>query len=321
VADRELRSVARVLWCFMRRWFTIFLSAGKAWNVDNAFKHSAAVSFYTLFSLAPITLIAVGIAGVFFGENVAKKQFATQMTHLIGATSAEVVQQAMEANMFADKSWISTVMGVVLLIVGATTVFAQMQASLNELWGVTATPNRSGWMVIIIQRLISFAMVLTVGFLLLTSLVLSTALSAVVKLAEGWMSVAPWVVHAADLGVGLAIITLLFALLFKVLPDVKLRWHDVWLGAFVTAMLFTIGRFAIALYLGHTTVAESYGAAGSLVALLIWIYYSSAIVFYGAEFIRAYRAERGLHVVPKKTAVRLHRETIETSKEKKVPTV
>jgi len=301
----------------MRRWLSIMLEAGKAWIADNAFKHSAAVSFYTLFSLAPITLIAVGIAGVFFGESVARRQFADQMTQLVGETSAEVVQQAMEANMFADKSWISTVMGIGLLVIGATTVFAQLQGSLNEIWGVTAKPSRSGWVVMIVQRLISFAMVLTVGFLLLTSLILSTALTAAIKLAEGWISIAPWVLRGADLAVGLAVITLLFALLFKVLPDVQVRWRDIWLGAFVTAILFTIGRFLIALYLGHTTIAASYGAAGSLVALLIWIYYSCAILFFGAEFIRAYRQNHGLSVQPKTTAVRVHREIIESPAPKK----
>ena len=294
----------------MRRWWRILADAGKAWNDDNAFKHSAAVSFYTLFSLAPITLIAVGIAGLFFGEEVARRQFALQMTELVGKTGAEVVQKAMEANALGDRGWLSTVIGVVLLVIGATTVFAQMQSSLNDVWGVTATPSRSGWVVMIVQRLISFAMVVTVGFLLLTSLVLSTALSAAVKLAEGWMEISPWVLRTADLMIGLLIITVLFALLFKVLPDVKVRWREVWRGAFLTAVLFTIGRFIIALYLGYTTIASSYGAAGSLVALLIWIYYSCAIVFYGAEFIRAYRLNHGLAVQPKTTAVLVRREIV-----------
>jgi len=294
----------------MRRWFKILVDAGKAWNVDNAFKHSAAVSFYTLFSLAPITLIAVGIAALFFGEEIARRQFATQMTELVGKTSAEVVQKAMEANSFGDRGWLSTVIGIVLLVIGATTVFAQMQSSLNDVWGVTATPRRSGWMVMIVQRLISFAMVITVGFLLLTSLVLSTALSAAVKMAESWVTIAPWVLRVADLGIGLIIISVLFALLFKVLPDVKVHWREVWRGAFLTAILFTIGRFFIALYLGYTTIASSYGAAGSLVALLIWIYYSCAIVFYGAEFIRSYRLNHGQVVEPKATAVLVRREIV-----------
>jgi membrane protein len=167
----------------------------------------------------------------------------------------------------------------------------------------------------IMQRLISFAMVLTVGFLLVASLVLTTALTAAVDLAKGWFSIAPWLLRAADLAVGLAVITVLFALLFKVMPDVKIRWKEAWLGALVTAVLFTIGRFGIALYLGHTTIAKNYGAAGSLVALLIWIYYSCAILFYGAEYVRAHRLAAGGKVEPKETAVLVHKEFVkETGK-------
>ncbi|MEO6569276.1 MAG: YihY/virulence factor BrkB family protein [Opitutaceae bacterium] len=294
----------------------ILFDAGKAWNGDNAFKHSAAVSFYTLFSLAPITIIAVGVVGIFYGEELAQKQFSAQVTQLVGKASAEVIQKTMEANALEDKGWMSTIIGIVLLIIGATTVFGQMQGSLNDIWGVMAKPSRSGWVVMLVQRLISFAMVLTVGFLLLTSLVLSTALAAMVTVAKGWFPVAPWIVHGLDLTVGLVVITALFALLFKVLPDVRVRWKEVWLGAFVTAVLFTIGRFLIAKYLAHSTIASSYGAAGSLVALLIWIYYSCAIVFYGAEFVRAYRLNHHEPVQPKETAVLVKKEIVETTKSK-----
>lgn len=295
----------------MPRWLKVLFSAGKNWSADNAFKHSAAVSFYTLFSLAPITIIAVGIAGVVFGKDVAQKQFSTQMSQLIGQSSSEVIQQAMAANELEEKGWMSTALGIGLLIVGATTVFGQLQDSLNAIWGVIAKPSRRGWMVIVVQRLISFAMVLTVGFLLLTSLVLSTAITAAIHLAEGWLAVPPWILRSADLVVGLMVITVLFALLFKVLPDVEVRWKEVWRGAFITAVLFSIGRFLIALYLGHSTIASTYGAAGSLVALLIWIYYSCAILFYGAEFVRAYRAVHNLPVAPKPTAVLVRREIVE----------
>jgi membrane protein len=301
----------------MPRGLKILVAAAKNWQADNAFKHSAAVSFYTLFSLAPITIIAVGIAGIVFGKEVATKQFSSQMSQLIGESSADVIQQAMVAGQLEDKGWMSTAIGVGLLILGATTVFGQLQDSLNSIWGVTSKPSRSGWIVMIVQRLISFAMVLTVGFLLLTSLVLTTALTAMVELAKGWFPVAPWLLRGADLVVGLVIITLLFALLFKVLPDVIVRWKEVWLGAFFTAVLFSVGRLLISLYLGHSTIASTYGAAGSLVALLIWIYYSCAILFYGAEFVRSYRIEHGMPVKPKETAVRVRREIIEEPPPKK----
>lgn len=294
----------------MPRWLKVLIAAGKAWNAGNAFKHAAAVSFYTLFSLAPITIIAVGVAGIVFGKEAATLQFSAQMTQLVGKPGAEVVQKAMEASAREDEGWAATAVGIGLLLIGATTVFGQLQDSLNAIWSVTAQPSRSGWAVMIAQRLISFGMVLVVGFLLLSSLVLTTALTAAVTLSQGWMPVAPWVLQAADMVAGLALVSVLFALLFKVLPDVKVRWREVWLGAFVTAILFTIGRFLIALYLGHSAIASTYGAAGSLVALLIWIYYSSAILFYGAEYIRAHRLSRGLPVEPKATAVLVRYEIV-----------
>jgi membrane protein len=295
----------------MLRWLKVPIAAARGWNEDNAFKHSAAVSFYTLFSLAPITIIAVGVAGIVFGKEMATKQFSAQLGQLVGKSGAAVAEQAVAASALENKGWAATAIGIGILLVGATTVFGQLQDSLNAIWSVTAKPSRSGWLVMIGQRLISFAMVLVVGFLLLISLVLTTALTAVVTMAEGWAPVAPQLLRWADLAAGVALITVLFALLFKVLPDVRVRWRDVWRGAFVTAVLFCIGRFLIALYLGHSTIVSTYGAAGSLVALLMWIYYSCAILFYGAEYIRAHRAARGLPVEPKETAVLVHREIVE----------
>lgn len=210
----------------MRHWLRTLLEAAKGWNADNAFKHSAAVSFYTLFSLAPVTVIAIGVAGLFFGREVAAKQFSAQMTQLLGDSSAQVIQRVMEAKPTGGSSPSSTALGIGLLIIGATTVFAQLQASLNEILGVVAKPSRHGWMILIGRRLISFAMVLTVGFLLLSSLILTTALTAVLEVAAAWLTIAPWVAHTADLFSGLVIITILFALLFKVLPDAHMGWRD-----------------------------------------------------------------------------------------------
>jgi membrane protein len=297
----------------MPRWLRILIDAGKSWNADNAFKHAAAVSFYTLFSLAPITLIAVGIAGFFFGQEIATHQFSSQITQLVGKESAELIQKTMTASALQHRSLLSTVIGAALLIIGATTVFGQLQSSLNDIWSVPAKPSRSGWIVMIVQRLISFAMVLTIGFLLVTSLILTTALTMAIEVAKTWLTIAPALLRAADLGIGVIIITALFTLLFKVLPDVRIDWREAMLGAFVTAVLFTIGRFLIALYLGHSTIASSYGAAGSLVALLIWIYYSCAIFFYGAEFVRAHRLAYGGKVEPKVTAVLVRREYVNES--------
>lgn len=290
----------------MKRWAKIFLTAAKNWNADNAFQYAAAVSFSTLFSLAPITIIAVTVAGFFFGKETASQELEKQISALVGPASVELVRTAVKATEETQTSTWSTIAGVALMIFGATTVFGQLQSSLNQIWHVRTKPSKSGWFILVMQRLLSLAMVLTLGFLLLVSLIISTAVATVVEHWGGggdsaWMK-------AADLGAGLLIVTVLFALLFKVLPDVRLRWRDVWLGAGLTSILFTIGRYLIALYLGHSTVATVYGTAGSLVALLIWVYYSCAILFFGAEFIRAYRIAHRLKTEPKETAVLVHEE-------------
>jgi membrane protein len=298
----------------MLRWVKILVRAGKSWFDDDVFKHSAAVSFYTLFSLAPITLIAVWVAGFFFGEEAAAGQLSGQITQLVGNEGAKVIQDAVAASRPENTGWFSMAIGFVVLLVGATTVFGQLQESLNEIWGVMTKPNRNGFVVLLVRRLISFAMVLTVGFLLLVSLVLTTAISSLVKFADRYMAVPPLVLQGIDLVVALVVITLLFAMVLRLLPDVHLRWRDVWQGAFITALMFSVGRLGISFYLSHSTVASTYGAAGSLVALLIWVYYSCAILFYGAEVTRAVREISGLHVQPKSKAVRVRRQIVEQEK-------
>jgi membrane protein len=293
----------------MKRWLTLFGQAAKAWNADNVFKHSAAVSFYTLFSLAPVTIIAVTVAGVFLGRDVASRQLELQVTQLVGPASAEAIMSAAKASQAQPESPWATALGVGLVVFGATTVFAQLQDSMNSIWGVRAKPSKSGWVVLLLHRLVSFAMVLTLAFLLLVSLVLTTLLTS----AASWLiGENPALLKVADLAGSFIVIGILFTLLFKVMPDVRLRWKDATLGAFVTAVLFTLGRYLIALYLGHSTVASIYGAAGSLVALLVWIYYSCAILFFGVEFIRAYRHAKRLGVTPKETAVQVREEFITT---------
>jgi membrane protein len=296
----------------MPEWASIWITSAKNWNEDGAFAHSAAVSFYTLFSLAPITIIILSIVGFFFGHEVATKQFITQVSSLVGKGSAEMIQQTVAEAKPQSRGWTSTAISIGMLVLGATTVFVQLQEALNGIWGVKAKPDRAGWLVLVVQRLISFAMVVTIGFLLLVSLILTTALASFVHLVEGRISVPPVALQGAELLVTLGVITTLFALMFKIMPDVQVRWHEVWRGAFVTALLFSVGRLLIALYLKYSEVASIYGTAGSLVALLIWVYYSCAILFYGAEFTQALCEQNSQRVLPKKTAVFVRNETIET---------
>ncbi len=281
----------------------MFFQAARVWQSDNIFQHSAAVSFYTLFSLAPITIIAVTVAGWFLGQERADRQLLSQLTDLVGPASAHMITDAAQASQTDRHGGWATWAGVILMIVGATSVFGQLQRSFNTIWGVEAHPAKSGWIIWLGHRLVSFAMVLTIGFLLLVSLVLTTLLTSALREFDGSALAAGWRAKVADLTVGLAAISALFALLFKVMPDVRLRWGEVWRGALVTAALLTVGRYAIALYLGHSTIASIYGSAGSLVALLLWVYYSCAILFFGVEWIRADAAGQGRAVVPKETAV------------------
>lgn len=287
----------------MRPWGRILLSAAKQWNADNAFKHSSAVSFTTLFSLAPVTALVAELASAVLGRQQANAALQRQLTELIGKDSAQMLQQSSEkAVAAAHGSWITATVSIAVFIFGATAVFAQLQESLNSIWQVHQRPSRSGWLVLLSHRLVSFAMVLSLGFLLLVSLVLTTGLSLLT--AHFGSSIHGRALASLDFAVSFAAITVLFALLLKIMPDVELRWPEVWRAGIATSVLFTAGRFGISVYLAHSTVASVYGAAGSLVALLIWIYYSSAIFFYGAELVKADRAERHRPVQPSQVAVR-----------------
>lgn len=294
----------------MRRWLSILRTAASGWSADNVFQLSAAVSFYTLFSMAPVTIIAVGVAGLFLGKQRAANDLAHELGDLMGRGSTQVIDTTMHATRSHTGNIISTVVGIVILVVSATSVFAQLQDSLNEIWAVRAEPKRSGLAVIVFQRLISFGMVLTLCFIMLVSLLVTTFLSAVIHHANGRLSVPPAVAEGINTTTTIVVITILFAAIFRILPDVQLRWHDVLGSAFLTAVLFTGGRYLIAFYLSHSASASIYGAAGSLVALLFWIYYSCAIMFFGVEYSKARAAVYGVPVRPKKHAVRVRTEIV-----------
>jgi len=287
----------------MRRWLNVLTGAVESWVDDNAFQHSAAVSFYTLFSLAPVTLIAVGLGGLVLGREAAVGQLSAQMKQLLGAQGAQTILAILSTAEQVHHGWASAVLGALVLLIGATSVFSQLHDSLNAIWRVEARPHQNSLSLFLVQRLISIGMVLTVGFLLLVSLIVTTALQAMTRAAGGRMAVPPLVLEGLDLGIALAVITLLFAAIFRILPDVQLPWREVWGSALFTAALFSVGRFLIAIYLAHAAVASVFGAAGSLAALLVWVYYSCAILFLGVEFTRCNLAARGLSVQPKPTAV------------------
>lgn len=284
----------------------VLVDAAGHWLARGAPQHAGALAFYTLFSLAPLMIILIAIIGAVFGEDAARGEIAERLSNTIGGQTAGLVEEAVRRSRIDESGLLPTLLGLGALLAGATTVFAQLQASLNQFWGVTSRPSRSGIRVFVSTRLESLGLVVVIGLLLLTSLVLSTALAATLQFAGELVPVPAPVVAALDLTVSLAVATLLFAMIFKILPDVHLHWHDMWLGAFVTGLLFVIGRAGIALYLTRTAPGSTYGAAGSLVILLLWVYYSSLILFFGAAITRAVIRDRGDRILPKPTAVRVH---------------
>jgi membrane protein len=252
---------------------------------------AAALSYYTLLSLAPLVLVVVALAGLVFERAAVESKLVAEMRELVGAAGAEVTHTVLRNAHNAEQETVSLVIGLIILLVGATTVFAQLQGTLNRIWRVEESAGKSAIWGLLKERLLSIALVLAIGFLLLVSLVVSAALSALTDSARGIVGDGYAVIIGANALGSLLVTTLLFALIFKVLPDTEVAWGDVWFGAFATSILFTLGKQVIGLYLGRASVGSAYGAAGSLVVMTVWVYYASLILFFGAEltYVRSRR--------------------------------
>jgi membrane protein len=268
------------LWWVLKRAFA-------GWWDDNVPRLGASLAYYTLFALSPVLLVATSIAGLVFGPDAVRGEIVGQIQGLVGRQGAEAVQAMLESAARPSSSIPATIVGLVTFFLGATGAFLELQTALNAIWRVKPRPGVSV-RAFLVQRLISFGLVVGVGFLLLVSLLVSAALSALNRYLGHIFPALTAVWEAANVLVSLFVITLLFAMIYKVLPDVRLRWRDVWIGALVTAGFFSIGKQLIGLYLGTSSVASSYGAAGSVVVLLVWVYYSAQVVLLGAEFTRFY---------------------------------
>jgi membrane protein len=271
------------------------------WIDDKAPQLGAALAFYTALSIAPLLVISLGIAALVFGQEAARGGVQEQMQFLVGDQGAKAVEEMIANANNTGKGVIATGLSVVILLVGASGVFGQLQQSLNEIWKVQPKAGR-GIVDIIRDRFLSFVMVLGTAFMLLVSLLLSAALSSLESVTNGLPESMLWISRLAHAGVSFLVITLLFAMMYKYLPDAKIAWRDVWLGGAITALLFTIGKFAIGLYLGHSSMASSYGVAGSFVVLLVWVYYSAQILFLGAEFTQVHATRRGRRIVAAENA-------------------
>jgi len=272
------------------------------WSDDKGGRLGAALSYYTIFSLAPLLLLVISIAGLAFGRAAAEGTIFGELAGLIGPDAARLVQAAVAKASGTRSGVLGTIAGFAILIAGATGVVIELQGALDTVWKVEPKPNRGIWGVVR-TRLLSVAMILSLGFLLLVSLVVSAALAAL----SGWLrpvfgdlTVLGWFIDGA---VALAVITTLIALIYKILPDAKVAWRDVWIGALATALLFMLGKYLIGLYIGRASVGSAFGAAGSLAVLLVWIYYSAQIVLIGAEFTRVYANRFGAKVRPSAQAI------------------
>jgi len=263
-----------------------------SWRKDHAASMGGALAYYTLFSIAPLLLIVIAIAGFFLGPEAARGELFAQLQGLLGDDGAAAVQGLLESASEPEEGLFATVFGVALLLLGATTVFAELQSDLDRIWRVEAKPTSGLWG-LLRARLLSFGMILVLAFLLLVSLVLSAALSAVGKLWGGWFEGLAVLLEVVNLVFAFTITTGLFAMIYKFLPRAEIPWRDVWIGAGVTAILFAVGKFLIGLYIGRSGIASGFGAAGSFVVLLVWVYYSTQIFLLGAEFTWVYAHERG----------------------------
>jgi membrane protein len=275
----------------MRNLLNLFKLTYQDWKEDRASRLAAALAYYTIFSLAPLLVIAIAVAGFLWQRDAVEAQVMRQIQGLVGVEGATFVAELLKSAGNPAEGIVATIFGVITLLFGALGVFNELHNSLNVIWEVKPDKQEGFWRTVkkaIIDRFLSFTMVLVIGFMLLVSLVISAGLSATQELLGNTFPIPEIFLQLLNLVISIGVITILFAMIYKYLPDVEIPWRYVWLGAFVTAILFSLGKMLIGLYLGNSAVASSFGAAGSLVLLLVWIYYSAQILFFGAEFTQVY---------------------------------
>lgn len=297
----------KTFWLYVKETF-------KKWNEENPFRLSAIIAYYAIFSLPALLLIVINIAGTIFGKHTVTEEIYSQINGLMGESTAISVRNIVNEAANIDTSLIGSIFGIVTLLFAATAVFFHLQISLNKFWDVETLP-KYGFLELIIKRAVSLGMILVIGLLLLVSLVTTTVLSALSDWVKNLLpSYVIYVFYIFNFITSIGIITILFALILKYLPDVKLRWSTVWKGSMLTALLFVIGKFALSFYFAKTDPATVYGAAGSIIIILLWVYYSSLILFFGAAFTCVYARLKNHPVTPVKYAVKVKTITIKEEK-------
>lgn len=281
----------------IKRFYALLKQTVMNWLDDYAPSMGAAIAFYTVFSLAPLVIIVIGVAGFFWGREAVQGQLFDQVSSMVGTEGGKAVESVVLGAQEPAQGIAATVISVVMLVIGSTTVFSELQSALDRIWKVSPK-KQSGIWALIRARLLSFGLILTLAFLLIVSLVVSTALAALGSWLGGGVPGWAMLLQAANAAVTLGILTLLFGMIYRFMPQVSVAWRDVWAGAFVTAVMFEIGKFLIGLYMAKASIASSYAAAGSLVVVLIWVYYAAQVFLLGAEFTRVYAQAHGSRKEP-----------------------
>ncbi len=296
---------------FDRAFFKVAKSTILGFLSDKGLKLSAALAYYTIFALAPLLLLLISLVGIFFGKEATQGKIFEELNGLIGSAAALQVQDMIKAIEFSDKSTIALIIGIFTLILGATSIFGEIQDSINIIWKVKAKPEK-GWLKLLKDRLLSSSLIVSLGFLLIVSLVANGVILALMdRLSRYLPDMTVFIANALNTVISFFVITLLFGTIFKVLPDAKIKWSDVRSGALFTAFLFLIGRFLIGLYISTTATGSTFGAAGSLIVVLVWIYYTSVILYLGAEFTQVYTEFRGRRIEPATFAVHVELKEVE----------
>lgn len=292
----------------------VFKQSFPEFNNQNVLKKSAALAYYTVFALAPMLIVMLTIAETFYGRKAIEGSMYGQIAGFVGHSAAVQIQELIKNAAISGNTFMASVISIVTLILTATGVFTEIQDSINSIWHLKAKPTK-GILKIILNRLISFSLIVGLGFILMVSLVINALIEAFGEVLKRiFPDITVYIIYGINLLLTLGIITVLFAIIFKVLPDAIIRWKDVWMGAFITGLLFIVGKFAIALYLGKSNVTSSYGAAGSIIVILLWVYYSSIILYFGAIFTRIYAQANGCNIRPNDYAVFIQQVEVENRK-------
>ncbi|SEM82361.1 membrane protein [bacterium A37T11] len=303
---------------FFKDSFALLVATVNSFIDDKAMKMSAALAYYTLFSLAPLLLIVLWLVGFFFGQHSeSQEQILKELEKMVGTEAAYQIQQVIQKIGLQDKSGLAIGIGIVTLVIGSTTVFVQIQDSINDIWKVRVKPKKE-WVRLVLNRLLSFSMIIGIGFLLVVSLIVTTIISSMNVIISRYIPIDTlWMVDLANRAITFLVIATLFGVIFRFLPDARIRWKTVRIGAIFTAVLFMLGQYLIGLYMRYSAPASAYGAAGSVIVILLWIYYTSAILYFGAEFTKEFAKKHGGGITPSPYAVRVvQSETVEEEEER-----